>query len=166
MSFRHRRGRMRLALAPEYERYGLAQSTLDALALLGDMILGAGVNVTAVKEPDEVERVHFLDSLSLLKLDVVRSARHIADVGSGGGLPGLVLALASPTTEVTAIESVKKKCDYIERTAAALGLQNVRVICARAEEHGMHEGRAAYDVAVSRAVAPLPCVGRVFPAAP
>ena len=57
---------------------------------------------------------------------------------------------------MTAIESVKKKCEYIERTAAALGLKNVRVICARAEEHGMHEGRAAYDVAVSRAVAQLP----------
>jgi 16S rRNA (guanine527-N7)-methyltransferase len=80
----------------------------------------------------------------------------IADLGSGGGLPALVLGIALPTARITAIESQRKKCRHIERSVAALALENVHVCCARAEDHGQGEGREAYDVVVSRAVASLP----------
>ena len=105
-----------------------------------------------------MEKTHFLDSLSLLTLPDVRAAREIADIGSGGGFPALVLALALPGTTVTAIESVGKKCEHIQQVAAALGLSNVKVHCERAEDHARSEGREAYDLALSRAVAPLPVV--------
>ena len=83
------------------------------------------------------------------------------DVGSGGGLPALVVAIALPGVHVTALESVAKKCVFIERTAAQLGLPNVEVVCARAEEFGRTAGRASFDVVVARAVATLPVLAEL-----
>lgn len=149
---------MELVYRAKYAEYGIGDDAQRLLALLGDMILSAGLNVTGVKDPEEVEKVHFLDSLALLDLPVVQAAAEIADVGSGGGLPAIVLALALPGSRVTAIESVTKKCRHIIHVAAVLGLENVRVFCERAEDHGQSEGREAYDVVTSRAVASLPVV--------
>lgn len=114
--------------------------------------------MTSIAEPAEIERTHFLDSLSVLALPEVAEATRLVDVGSGGGLPALVLALARPEAEVVAVESVGKKCDYITRASVTLGLTNVEVRCTRAEEYGQASGRDAYDVAVTRAVGPLAVV--------
>jgi 16S rRNA (guanine527-N7)-methyltransferase len=114
--------------------------------------------VTGITDPREVERVHFLDSLSLLDLDSVSSAESLVDVGSGAGLPALVLALALPTAKIVAVESQRKKCSHIGLAAEALSLRNLEVYCTRAEEYGRSAGRGAHDVAVSRAVAALPVV--------
>jgi 16S rRNA (guanine527-N7)-methyltransferase len=141
-----------------YGDYGLDAEVQRGLAALGDLILRAGFNVTGVSNPKEIECIHFLDSLSLLKIDAVSEAQCLADVGSGGGLPALVLALALPKAEIVAVESQRKKCAYIERSAQALGLANVRVLCLRAEEYGRSASREAHDVVVSRAVAALPVV--------
>jgi 16S rRNA (guanine527-N7)-methyltransferase len=149
---------LELTYTEEYARYGLDTDARRLLAALGDLILGAEFNVTAIRAPDELEKTHFLDSLSLLKRPEVLAARKIADIGSGGGLPALVLALALPGATVSAIESVGKKCEHIKQVAAALGLKNVVVHCERAEDHARSGGREAYDLAVSRAVAPLPVV--------
>ena len=149
---------MELTQTPIYESHGLDTAAQQRLATLGDLILGAELNVTGVTDPQEVERVHFLDSLSLLGIPGLSRAGRLGDVGSGGGLPALVLALALPATEIVAIESVQKKCAYITRCARLLGLKNVRVCCARAEEYGRAEGRDSHDVVVSRAVAALPVV--------
>jgi len=147
---------MKLSHTAEYREYGLSSAAQAGLTALGDLLLGAGLNVTAVKDPEEIEKLHFLDSLALLRLPAVRTAERLADVGSGGGLPALVLALALPGIEVAAVESVGKKCEYIERAADALGLSNVQVYCARVEDYARAEGRESYDVVVSRAVASLP----------
>ena len=128
------------------------------MAAFGDLILGAGFNVTGVRDPEQIEVLHFLDSLSLLEVGAVSSAESIADLGSGAGLPVLVLALARPGMEITAVESQRKKCAYIEKTAETLGITNVTVCCARAEEYGRSTGREAHDVVVSRALAALPVV--------
>lgn len=149
---------MNLVHAAEYERYGIDAVAQSRLSALGDLILSAPLNVTGIKDPAEIERVHFLDSLSLLELSEVRSAVSLADVGSGGGLPALVLALVSPETKVTAIESIRKKCDHIGEAASALGLSNLHVCCARAEDCARTQDREAFDVVVSRAVASLPVV--------
>jgi len=141
-----------------YRARGLNDAALDRLALLGDRLLQAGFNVTGIREAEEIERLHFLDSLSLLDLDVVREAKSLVDVGAGAGLPSLVLALALPKASVTALESQQKKCTYIVQAAEALGLRNVVVRCERAEEYGRKAGREAHDVAVSRAVGILPVV--------
>jgi 16S rRNA (guanine527-N7)-methyltransferase len=149
---------LRLTETDVYSAYGLDAQVQGRLGLLGDLILEAGFNVSGIKDPAEIERSHFLDSLSLLRLRVVSVAGLIADVGSGGGLPALVLALALPDARITAIESQRKKCDHIERTAAFLALNNVCVCCARAEDHARAEGGDFYDVVISRAVASLPVV--------
>jgi 16S rRNA (guanine527-N7)-methyltransferase len=149
---------VRLSFAAAYKAYGLSDESVGSLAHLGDLILGAGLNITALTEPEEIERQHFLDSLSLLTIPSVAHARQVVDIGSGGGLPALLLALALPACRVTALESLQKKCTYVENTARELGLTNVAVVCARAEDYGRSTGRAVHDVAVSRALAALPVV--------
>lgn len=149
---------MKLVYRKEYERYGFDAAAQSKLEVLGDLILNAPLNITGLKEPDEIERVHFLDSLSLLELPQVRSAGLLADVGSGGGLPALVLAVALPETTVTAVESIGKKCDHITAVATSLGLSNLQVRCARAEDYARTADREVYDAVVSRALASLPVV--------
>jgi 16S rRNA (guanine527-N7)-methyltransferase len=105
-----------------------------------------------VHDRREVENVHIADSLAGLEVAAVGEAERIADLGSGAGLPGLVLAIARPDAEVVLVESVGKKCAWLERTVSALGLENVRVVCARAEE--LEE--APFDVVTARALASLP----------
>ena len=83
----------------------------------------------------------------------MRAAGRIADLGSGAGSPGLVLAIARPEAEVVLVESVGKKCAWLERTSRALGLENVRVACARAEELD----EAPFDVVTARALARSRC---------
>lgn len=119
--------------------------------------MGADFNVTRITDPLDIEHFHFLDSLSLLSLPCFRSARRIVDVGSGAGMPALVLAIALDA-EVVALESQRKKCDFIERAASSLSLQNLVVHCSRAEDYGRGSGRESFDIAVSRAVAALPTV--------
>ena len=148
---------MRLAETAAYVARGLDQVAQAKLAALGDIILSSGFNVTSISDPGEIERIHFLDSLSLLSIPCIAAARSIVDVGSGAGLPALVLAIVLPA-EVFAVESQQKKCDFIGRAAKELSLKNVTVHCARAEEYGRGPGRTAHDVAVSRALAALPVV--------
>ncbi|OFW61242.1 MAG: 16S rRNA (guanine(527)-N(7))-methyltransferase RsmG [Actinobacteria bacterium RBG_16_64_13] len=149
---------LRLVRTAAYEAHGLGPNVQRKLAALGDLLLGAEFNVTGLSDPEAIEERHFLDSLSLLAVPPVASSAELADIGSGAGLPALILALALPTTRVTAIESVRKKCGYIERAAETLGLENVVVRCMRAEEYGRSAGREAHDVVVSRALAALPVV--------
>ena len=106
---------------------------------------------TAVHDRREVENVHIADSLAGLEVPAVGEAARIVDLGSGAGLPGLVLAIARPEAEVVLVESVGKKCAWLERTVSALGLENVRVVCARAEE--LEE--EPFDVVTARALASL-----------
>ena len=108
---------------------------------------------TSVHEPVVVQDVHIADSLAGLEVDAVREAGRIADLGSGAGLPGLVLAIARPEAEVVLAESVGKKCAWLERTVEALGLENVRIACARAEELQEED---PFDVVTARALAALP----------
>jgi 16S rRNA (guanine527-N7)-methyltransferase len=141
-----------------YARWGLDARALERLRLLGDLLLGAGFNVTGVSDPAEIERVHFLDSLALFEIPGVRSAERLADLGSGAGLPGLVLACALPDVAVATVESRQKKCRFIERAVSELGLDNVEVHCQRAEDYGRGRFRSSHDLVVSRAVASLPVI--------
>ena len=106
---------------------------------------------TSVHGRREVLNVHIADSLAGLEIEAVREAGRIVDLGSGAGLPGLVLAIARPDAEVVLVESVGKKCAWLERTIEGLGIENARVACARAEE--LHE--EPFDVVTARALASL-----------
>lgn len=119
------------------------------------------VNLTSITEPDEVERRHFVDSLTcLLGLNDLleeRPAATLIDIGTGGGFPGLPLKIARPEIQLTLLDSVRKKTEFLEYLVCALGLRDVTIVTARAEELGQHpQYRERYDAAVSRALAELP----------
>jgi 16S rRNA (guanine527-N7)-methyltransferase len=118
-------------------------------------------NLTAVREPDAVEQRHFVDSLTCLlgmqDLLVLHPTARLLDVGSGGGFPGLPLKIACPDLRLTLLDSVRKKTHFLEQVIAELGVENVDVVTARAEDQARTElFREAYDLVVTRALAPLP----------
>jgi 16S rRNA (guanine527-N7)-methyltransferase len=101
--------------------------------------------------------VHVADSLSGLEVADLSSARRIADVGSGPGFPGLVLAVALPRARVDLIEATGRKTAVIDRLIQAAQIGNARSVTARVEEWGRAPfGRGAYDCVTARAVAGLP----------
>lgn len=108
---------------------------------------------TTVVKPREGADVHIADSLVALELDAVRHATRIADLGAGAGVPGLVLALALPDAEVSLVESVGKKCDFMARVAQAMGLANATPVPRRAED--WPDGLGVHDLVTARALAPL-----------
>ena len=112
-------------------------------------------SVSSVTEPQRAWRVHVADSLSGLEFEALRKAQRIADIGSGAGFPGLVLAVALPKAQVDLIESVGRKCDFIRRAIEAAGIANARVINARSEELATAAGLEAYAAVTARAVGRL-----------
>jgi 16S rRNA (guanine527-N7)-methyltransferase len=137
-------------------RYELPASAEGRLAALLDLVAAEPTAITAVRDPAEGVDVHVADSLVALDVSSVRAARRIADLGSGGGFPGLALAIALPEARVAVVESVGRKCAFLARAAADLGLANVEVVNARAE--AWEEGLGAHDLVVARALARLPVV--------
>lgn len=112
-------------------------------------------SVSSVTEPSRAWRVHVEDSLTGLEFESLRKAQRIADIGSGAGFPGLVLAVALPQSQVDLIESVGRKCAFIQRAIGAAGIANARVLNARSEDLAKEEGREAYGAVTARAVGRL-----------
>jgi 16S rRNA (guanine527-N7)-methyltransferase len=110
-------------------------------------------NLTAVRKADEMVTHHLLDSLALLPWLAEKSVlagRRLVDVGSGAGVPGLVLAIARPDLEIASIEASQKKASFQQQAKIELGLTNVSIHCARAEAVA-----ETFDAAISRAFASL-----------
>ena len=115
------------------------------------------MNLTALTAPEDVAVKHIIDSLTAYDAALFDGARTLIDVGTGAGLPGIPLAVYAPHLTVTLLDALNKRVRFLTEVTAAMGLQNVRCIHARAEEAARTaEHRAAYDIAVSRAVARLP----------
>ena len=89
-------------------------------------------NLTAIRERDEMIKLHFLDSLSILNHVEME---HVLDVGSGAGFPGIVLAITKPELKVTVMDSVNKKTTFMQQVKSELSLTNLNVINARVEEY-------------------------------
>ncbi|MGA2469618.1 MAG: 16S rRNA (guanine(527)-N(7))-methyltransferase RsmG [Solirubrobacteraceae bacterium] len=123
------------------------------LLALVELLAADPLAPTAITAPDRSIDVHIADSLSALAIPEVRRARRIADIGSGAGLPGLVLAIALPAARVTLLESVQRKCAFLERAKALAGADNAVVVRCRAE--AWREGSDRHDLVTARAVAPL-----------
>ena len=105
---------------------------------------------------DALDR-HYADSLAPLALGLFAPGARVIDVGSGAGFPGIPLAVARPDLQVTLLDALQKRVVFLQEAAQALGLDNVRVLHARAEDAArLEDQRERYDVAVSRAVASLP----------
>jgi len=112
-------------------------------------------NLSSVRDMDAAVSVHAVDSLSGLLVPEVRSAPALADLGSGGGFPGLALAAALPHAHVTLVESERAKADWLTR--AARRFPNVRVVADRSETLAREE-RDAYPLVTARALGSLPVV--------
>jgi 16S rRNA (guanine527-N7)-methyltransferase len=131
----------------------------EALERVLALLRSERASVSSVTEPDRAWKVHVADSLTGLRIPDLAGATAIADVGSGAGFPGLVLAAALPTARVDLIESVARKGDFIGRAAIAGGIDNARVVNERSETWATaappEGGREAYDAVTVRAVGRL-----------
>jgi 16S rRNA (guanine527-N7)-methyltransferase len=131
---------------------GQCQGLLDYLALLQKW--NQVYNLTAVRRPGEMVTHHLLDSLAVLpalRRHLVGRAARVLDVGSGGGLPGVVLAILEPGLDVTCVDAVGKKATFIRQVAVELKLPNLSAVHARVEDLRL----PPFDVITSRAFASL-----------
>lgn len=122
------------------------------------------MNLTAVDDADAAWSRHVLDSLTLLPLlSELEAGASVIDVGSGGGLPGIPLAICLPHLRFTLLEATAKKAAFLSAVTAGLSLENTAVLTARAEEAGQdhHEHRERYDAAVARAVGPVSVIAEI-----
>lgn len=127
------------------------------LAQYGQMLLEKNqvMNLTAIQEPEGVARLHMLDCAALLKFCDFEN-KTLIDVGTGAGFPGMVLKMLVPSLEVTLLDSLNKRLDWLAETCGALGLHGVRTVHARAEEKSHDPAfREQFDAVTSRAVAEL-----------
>ena len=140
------------SLAALAERWRLSDDQVARVALVLDTLAHDPLAPTSIR----VERAldaHIADSLTALELDCVARARTVADLGSGAGFPGVVLAIALPQADVALVESASRKCAFLERLCASAGVANARVIHARVEAWA--PGLGVHDLVVARALAPL-----------
>ncbi|MBC3797758.1 16S rRNA (guanine(527)-N(7))-methyltransferase RsmG [Acetobacterium tundrae] len=113
------------------------------------------INLTRITDEDEFIKLHIMDSLTLLKL-IKNPRAKILDVGTGGGFPGIPLAIVLEDAEITLMDSTKKKLNVVKEIAKELGIDNIKILHGRAEELGQDpEFREIYEVVTSRAVANL-----------
>ena len=112
------------------------------------------INLTAITEPNEVIKKHFIDCLSILKY--IPKQSEVIDVGTGAGFPGIPLKIAESSLNITLLDSLNKRVNFLNEVINTINLENIKAVHSRAEEYAVGENRAAYDVAVSRAVAELP----------
>ena len=148
------RSALQVVLETGAAQLGLALSAhqcahlLDYLALLSKW--NAVYNLTAIRDPQQMVTHHLLDSLAVVP--AFAGVKNILDVGAGGGLPGIVLAIALPNTEVALIDTVQKKTAFLTQVKAELGLSNVTVFTGRVEQL---EAAKKFEVITSRAFADL-----------
>lgn len=124
-------------------------------------------NLTAIRDPNEMLIKHFADSLSCARVIDFRAQRTLIDVGTGAGFPGMVLKIVFPELEVTLLDAVQKRLNFLSTVVQEQNLKGVQVVHARAEDAARAGNRAAlapgvphlrerFDVVTARAVAALP----------
>ena len=146
---------MRDILVKGLAQLGLSDHAVPQLEAYASLLLEKNkvMNLTAITAPQEVATLHLLDCAALLPLSPL-AGKTVIDVGTGAGLPGMVLALLTPDARFTLLDSLGKRIDFLQEVCDDMGLTHVTCVHARAEEFaGQH--REQYDVAVSRAVAQL-----------
>lgn len=144
------------------EAYGLKAQVSPAAAqeldMYSQLLLEKNqvMNLTAITDPAGVANLHMLDCAALLLCADFTGEKRLLDVGTGAGFPGMVLKILQPALDVTLLDSLNKRLDWLTETCGALSLQNIRTVHARAEEQAHEPGfRESFDFVTSRAVAPL-----------
>ena len=132
----------------------LGEQTADTLCAFGAAVVEQNkvMNLTAITEPDQVAKLHLLDSLSILAVKDLKGKRMV-DVGCGAGFPGVPVKIACPEVELTLLDSLGKRMNWLETILPQLGVE-ANCVTARAEEAVVNV-RETYDIATSRAVARL-----------
>ena len=135
--------------------WGLAADAAPRLLEFSDRLLEKNrvMNLTAITDPVDVVTLHLLDCAVLLRMEDFRGKR-VVDVGTGAGFPGMPLRLLEPDFDLTLLDSLGKRVAFLQEVCNAMALQRVTCVHARAEEFAAQE-RERFDLAVSRAVAPL-----------
>ena len=127
----------------------------EQLAEYGRLLLEKNqvMNLTAIREPDQVARLHMLDCAALLNCADL-AGKTLLDVGTGAGFPGMVLKILQPDLSLRLLDGLAKRLDWLETVADALGLEDVQRFHGRAEEYALQAGfRDSFDLVTARAVA-------------
>lgn len=112
------------------------------------------INLTAITEDEEFIKKHFIDCIKAFKSPELKGAKTVIDVGTGAGFPGLPIAILRDDIEVTLLDSLNKRVNFLNLVVKELGLKNVKTIHSRAEDGARNkELREKFDIATSRAVA-------------
>lgn len=147
---------MKKTLLEGLPRLGLSldDKAADILCAFGAAVVEQNkvMNLTAITEPEQVAKLHLLDSISLLAVKDLKGKRMI-DVGCGAGFPGVPVKIACPEVELTLLDSLGKRMNWLETILPQLGVE-ANCVTARAEE-AVAQVRESYDIATSRAVARL-----------
>ena len=112
-------------------------------------------NLTSIRDPQEMITLHLLDSLVMLPYFSQQDIKRVLDVGTGGGIPGIPLAICLPDIDFVLMDARGKKIRFIQTAIAQLGLKNVRAIHSRVEEYQIEENEQPFDRIISRAFASL-----------
>lgn len=114
------------------------------------------INLTAIRDPKEIIIQHFLDSLSVLKLNVIDQNHRLLDIGSGAGFPGIPIKIMRPDISLVLLDSVQKKVGFLGEVIKQLNLDKSQALHARAEDMAREpDKREAFNVVLSRAVAEM-----------
>lgn len=112
------------------------------------------INLTAIIDPKEIILKHFIDSLTII--EYIKNDDKLIDVGTGAGFPGIPLSIANDKINITLMDSLNKRINFLKEVKESLKLDNINTIHSRAEELGQNKQyREKYDIATSRAVANL-----------
>ena len=144
-------------LAQGLSQLGLSPDKAPVLAQYERLLLEKNqvMNLTAITDPEQAARLHYLDSAALLA-HFPMAGKKVLDVGTGAGFPGLVLKLTEPSIRLTLLDSLAKRVNWLTEISTQLGAADVECIHGRAEEYGVKpEYREQFDVVTSRAVADL-----------
>ena len=135
----------------------LPENAVESLTLYGNLLLewNEKINLTAIKDPDEIVVKHFIDSLSLLKIINPKKGEKLIDVGTGAGFPGMVIKILRPELEVTLLDGHAKRFIFLEDLQNQLGIKTENLHIRAELASKKPEYREAFDYATARAVARL-----------
>lgn len=135
----------------------IEKTAIDNFQIYYEMLIdwNEKINLTAITEENDVAIKHFLDSLNAAK-GMVKPGMKVIDVGTGAGFPGLPVKIANPKIELTLVDSLNKRINFLNEVISSLGLDGVNTVHSRAEDLGVNKDyREKYDMCVSRAVSNL-----------
>ncbi len=146
-------------ILPALERHGIRLTPDDQERIVAYVELlehwNQRINLTAIRGRAQIYVRHVLDCLLLETWPWPRGAEQVVDIGSGAGLPGLLVALRHPTCTVTALETVAKKVTFLEEAARTMRLTGFHPLRMDAQRHASAEGARRYDLALARAFSDL-----------